>query len=199
MKENVWDQRFAGDEYVYGTEPNTFLVEHAAVLTGPVLSLAEGQGRNGVFLASRGLEVHGVDGSAVGLAQAQALARDRGVELRTEVVDLASFDPAENHYGSVVSIFAHLPSAIRSRLYPLVERCLKPGGVVLLEAYSQQQLARDTGGPKDLDMLMSRAKLESEFPNLEPILLREIEREVNEGRFHTGTASVVQFIGRKRA
>lgn len=195
----MWDQRYAVDEYIYGTEPNSFLAEHAEMLRGPVLSLAEGEGRNAVFLASLGLKVHGVDGSSAGLAKACALARSRGVEIQTEVANLGVFEPAANYYGSVVSIFAHLPSAIRKKLYPLVEQCLKPGGIILLEAYSEDQLGRDTGGPKDADMLMTRAKIEQEFPNCEPILLRELEREVCEGTYHTGVASVVQFIGRKQA
>lgn len=193
----MWDQRYAVNEYIYGTEPNSFLAEHAEMLSSPVLSLAEGEGRNGVFLALLGLKVHGVDGSNVGLAKAQALARSKGVEIQTEVADLGIFEPAANYYGSVVSISAHLPSAIREKLYPLVERCLKPGGIILLEGYSEDQLARDTGGPKDADMLMTRDKIEREFPNCEPILLRELEREVCEGTYHTGVASVVQFIGRK--
>jgi cyclopropane fatty-acyl-phospholipid synthase-like methyltransferase len=195
----VWNERYTVDEYIYGTEPNSFLAEHAEMLSGPVLSLAEGEGRNAIFLASLGLKVHGVDGSDVGLAKAQALARSKGVEIQTEVADLGMFEPEANHYGSVVSISAHLPSAVREKLYPLVERCLRTGGFILLEAYSENQLARDTGGPKDSDMLMTRAKIEQEFPNCEPILLRELEREVCEGTYHTGVASVVQFIGRKKA
>ena len=197
--EDLRNERYTVDEYIYGTEPNSFLAEHAEVLSGPVLSLAEGEGRNAVFLASLGLKVHGVDGSDVGLAKAQALARSKGVEIQTEVADLGMFEPEANHYGSVVSISAHLPSAVREKLYPLVERCLRPGGLILLEAYSENQLARDTGGPKDSDMLMTRAKIEREFPNCEPILLRELEREVCEGTYHTGVASIVQFIGRKKA
>ena len=193
------NERYTVDEYIYGTAPNSFLAEHAGLLSGPVLSLAEGEGRNAVFLASLGLKVHGVDGSDVGLAKAQALARSKGVEIQTEVADLGMFEPEANHYGSVVSISAHLPSAVREKLHPLVERCLRPGGLILLEAYSENQLSRDTGGPKDSDMLMTRAKIEGEFPNCEPILLRELEREVCEGTYHTGVASVVQFIGRKKA
>jgi len=194
----MWNERYSGDDYVYGTEPNSFLAKYADLLIGPVLSLAEGEGRNAVFLASLGLKVHGVDGSEVGLAKAQALARSKGVEIQTEVADLGTFEPAANSYGSVVSISAHLPSAVRKRLYPLVERCLKSNGILLLEAYSEDQLARDTGGPKDPDMLMTSAKIEREFPNCEPILLRELEREVCEGKYHTGIASVVQFIARKQ-
>lgn len=194
----MWNQRYASDDFAYGTKPNSFLAEHADILVSPVLSLAEGEGRNAVFLASLGLEVHGVDGSDVGLAKAQALAHSRGVNIQTEVADLGAYEPPANSYGSVVSISAHLPSTIRNRLYPLVERSLKPGGIVLLEAYSENQLAKETGGPKDLDMLMTCAKVELEFPNCEPILLRELEREVCEGRYHTGMASVVQFIARKK-
>lgn len=195
----MWNERYAVDEYVYGSEPNSFLAEHAVILSGPVLSLAEGEGRNGVFLASLGLKVHGVDGSDVGLAKAQALARSKGVEIQTEVADLGVFEPEANYYGSVISIFAHLPSVIRQKLYPIVQRCLKPEGIIVLEAYSEAQLIRNTGGPKDLDMLMTKAKIEREFPNCDPILLRELEREVSEGTYHTGIASVVQFIGRKKA
>jgi len=194
----MWDERYAVDEYIYGTEPNTFLNEHAGMLEGPVLCLAEGEGRNGVYLATLGLEVHGVDGSRVALEKAQALARARGVEIRTEVADLAEFEPEEGRYGAVVSIWAHLPGALRARLYPRVERCLVPGGLLLLESYSEAQLGRDTGGPKELDWLMSVEKIRRELPGFEPLLLRELERDVREGTYHAGLSSVVQFIGRKK-
>jgi cyclopropane fatty-acyl-phospholipid synthase-like methyltransferase len=151
----MWNQRYSSDEFVYGTEPNSFLAANTEVLTGPVLSLAEGEGRNAVFLASLGLEVRGVDGSVQGLAKAQKLAESRGVRISTEVADLATYNPPANYFGSVVSISAHLSSDLRRRLYPLVEQSLKPGGIILLEAYSKSQLSRDTGGPKDPDMLMS--------------------------------------------
>ena len=194
-----WNERYTRDEYLYGTEPNSFLVENFGLLTGPVLSLSEGEGRNAVFLAGRGLKVRGVDISEVALTKARALAKSKDVEIQTEVADLSKFKPEKTFYGSVISISAHLPSAIRYKLYPLVEQCLKPGGVMLLEAYSESQLARNTGGPKDVDMLMTVEKLKREFSNLEPILIREIEREVSEGEGHAGLASVVQFIARKKA
>lgn len=97
-----WNQRYAVDEYIYGTEPNAFLAEHAGKLSGPVLSLAEGEGRNAVFLASLGLLMHGVDGSEVGLAKAQALARSRGLKIQTEVADLAVFEPEANFSGGAL-------------------------------------------------------------------------------------------------
>jgi SAM-dependent methyltransferase len=164
-----------------------------------VLSLAEGEGRNAVFLASLGLDVLGVDQSDVGLAKAQKLGASRGLTIRTEVADLASYEPQENYFGSVISISAHLPSNVRNRLYPLIERSLKPGGVMLLESYTKSQLSRNTGGPKDPDFLLDLAELKQHFPNCELILGHEIEREVVEGKFHTGLAHVVQFIARKKS
>lgn len=193
-----WDQRYTGDTFVYGTEPNAFLKEHASRLEGPILSLGEGEGRNGVFLASRGFDVLGIDLSAVALAKARKLAEAKGVSLRTETADLSVYEPEAESFGAVVSLWAHLPGALRSRLYPRVERCLKPGGLLLLEHYSEAQLQRDTGGPKDRDMLMTAEKIRREFPGLEPVLLREIERDVDEGGGHSGPSSVVQFIGKKR-
>jgi len=196
--ETFWNKRYAGDDYLYGTEPNSFLVAQYKVLREPVLSLSEGEGRNAVFLASRGLEVVCVDISAVALEKAKRLAKSRGVEITTIVCDLEDFEPEERRYGSVVSISAHLPSRVRHRLYPLIEQSLRPGGIIVLEAYSENQLSRNTGGPKDLDMLMTVDKLRREFPNCEPLLLRDIEREVSEGEGHTGMASVVQFIARRK-
>lgn len=193
----MWDERYAADEYIYGTEPNEFLAEHARELSGPVLCIAEGEGRNGVFLASLGLEVLAVDSSAVGLEKARALAESRGVSIATEVADLADYIPSPDSYGAVVSIFAHLPSKIRQRLYPLLEQCLTPGGLLILEAYNEAQMNRDTGGPKDPDMLMSEAKIEAGFANLDTLFLQETRRQVIEGLYHTGLADVVQFIGRK--
>lgn len=193
----MWNERYDRAEFVYGTKPNTFLVEQVELLSGPILSLAEGEGRNAVFLATRGFDVLGVDASSVGLAKAEKLAASRGVTIRTEVADLANYTPPAQNFGAVVSIFAHLPSALRQRLYPLVARSLKPGGVIVLEAYSKAQLARDTGGPKDADMLLSCADLEHAFPGCETLLLQEIEREVQEGTYHTGRAFVIQFVARK--
>src|SRR5262249_38448505 len=196
--ESFWNKRYDNAGYLYGTEPNSFLAEHCGLLGGPVLSLSEGEGRNAVFLASRGLEVVGVDISAIALEKAKRLAKSCGVEIKTVEADLGTFEPEENHYGSVISISAHLPSTIRHKLYPLIERSLKRDGIIILEAFSEEQLSRNTGGPKDADMLMTVEKLQREFPNLEPVLLREVEREVSEGEGHTGMASVVQFIARKK-
>ncbi len=194
----MWNERYADSEFAYGTEPNSFLEQNAKLLTSPVLSLAEGEGRNAVFLASLGFDVLGVDASDVGLAKAQKLAALKGVVIRTEVADLAFYEPPDSYFGSVISISAHLPSHLRDRLYPLIERSLKSGGIILLESYAKSQITRNTGGPKDPDLLMDLADLQQQFPNCERILAQEIEREVIEGKFHTGLANVIQFIARKK-
>jgi SAM-dependent methyltransferase len=138
-----------------------------------------------------------VDGSAVGLAKARRLAGAKGVSIRTETADFAGYEPPPASFGAVVSIFAHMPSHVRRRLHRLAERSLRPGGIILLEAYRKAQLGRGTGGPPDADMLMAREDLEQDFPNCQVLLSQEIERDVVEGIFHTGPACVVQFIARK--
>ena len=192
-----WDNRYGCEGYVFGTDPNTFLAEHCDLLKGPVLSISEGEGRNAVFMAEHGLDVLGVDVSAVALDKARKLAQSRGVQIRTQIADLATYIPEESGYGAVVSIFAHLAGETRARLYPLLERSLMPGGILMMEAYSERQISRDTGGPKDLDWLMTVEKVQHAFPDMEMILLREVEREVMEGSGHTGLAFVVQCIARK--
>lgn len=195
----MWNERYSQPGFAYGTEPNAFLVANAALLRGPVLSLAEGEGRNAVFLAERGLEVLGVDLSEVGLAKARQLAASRNVVVRTQVADLSRYVPEPEHYGAVISISAHLPGSVRARLYPLVQASLKPGGVFLLEAYAKAQLTRNTGGPKDMDLLMDHDDLKEQFHGWDILLAQTTEREVIEGTFHTGSAVVVQFIAQKRA
>lgn len=193
----MWDERYSATEYIYGTEPNEFLASQCELLSGAVLSIGEGEGRNAVFLATRGIEMHCIDGSRVGMEKASTLAASKGVQISTMVGDLAEFSPASESFDGAISIFAHLPSSIRYRLYPLLIESLKPGGIFLMESYSVDQLGRETGGPKDADMLMSMDKIRSEFDGLEIVSLQEIERDVVEGTHHTGLASVVQFVGRK--
>ena len=156
-----------------------------------MLSLSEGEGRNAVFLAKKGFDVLGVDFSAIGLEKARQLAQAEQVQIRTEVADMAGYAPQAIHYGAVVSIFAHYSGTVRARLYPLIEQALKPGGIFLLEAYTEAQLPKSTGGPKNIDMLLTRDKLIRSFTAMEIMLLEELEREVCEGEGHTGLGSVI--------
>lgn len=193
----MWDERYAGADYAYGTQPNTFLRKHVTWVTGPVLSICEGEGRNAVFLAEQGHSVHCVDSSAVGLRKAQKLAHQRGVKITTEVVDLEHYLPKPQSFQTIISIFAHLPSSLRARCYPILQESLAGGGIWLMEAYAEEQLVRSTGGPRQLDMLMSISKVKADFRTWTAHLLRHCERNVVEGQYHTGLADVVQFIGQK--
>lgn len=192
----MWDERYSQSGYVYGTEPNEFLAEAAArIPLGPVLSLGEGEGRNAAYLASLGHHVTAVDQSEVGLAKAQRLAAERGLTIETVPADLESFPIQPGTWAGIVSIFCHLPRRIRVPLYAAAVRGLQPGGIFVLEAYTPQQIGRGTGGPQDPDMLVSLADLTEELAGLEFVHARELERDVREGEYHTGVASVVQVIG----
>lgn len=194
-----WDARYAEPGWAFGTEPNDFLREHAHRLAAAsrVLCLAEGEGRNAVHLATLGHDVTGVDLSSVGLDKAGTLARRRGVRITVAVADLATWDPGEAAWDAVVSVFAHVPEDVRRALHARVVRALRPGGLLLLEAYTPAQLERGTGGPGDASKLMTLDGLRRELAGLDFELAREIEREVIEGRYHSGRSAVVQVIARR--
>lgn len=191
----MWDERFSEDTYFYGTQPNDFLkLNVASIPRGEVLCLAEGEGRNAVFLAGQGYEVTAVDSSPVGLKKAQQLAAEHGVHINIVQADLADYDPGHERWSGIVSIFCHLPPDIRRRLHSTLPDALIPGGVLLLEAYTPDQLKFKTGGPPVADMMMSKEILKEEMPGLSFRHLQEIERDVIEGKGHTGHAAVVQAI-----
>jgi SAM-dependent methyltransferase len=195
----MWDERYGSGEFFYGTEPNDFLrAEVARLPRGDVLCIGDGEGRNGVWLAEQGRTVTSVDQSAVGLEKAQALAKQRGVPLTTVSADLATFDLGEQRWHGVVSIFCHLPSALRRDVYSRIVRALRPGGVVMIESYTPAQLGRGTGGPPVADMLVDLATLRTDFATLEVLHGVELERDVLEGKGHRGRSAVVQFVARKR-
>jgi SAM-dependent methyltransferase len=193
---NPWDERYAQEGWAFGTEPNDFLREQAhRIPEGRVLCLGEGEGRNSVYLAELGYEVVGVDRSQVGLDKAQALAQERGVFVETVVSSIEDFDLREGEWNGIVSVFFHLPPDLRRRVHKAVVRGLSPGGILILEAYTPRQLSFGTGGPSDPDRLMTLELLSEELEGLEPLVAREIEREVQEGRMHRGQGSVLQFVG----
>lgn len=191
----MWDERYSQPGFAYGTEPNEFLAEVASQIpAGPVLSLGEGEGRNAAFLAGLGHRVVAVDQSEVGLAKAKRLAADRGLTIETVGADLSRYPVEPGAWAGIVSIFCHLPKQIRVPLYTELVRGLRPGGVLVMEAYTPNQIGRGTGGPSDPDMLLSLATLTEELAGLEFVHARELEREVHEGSYHTGVASVVQVV-----
>ncbi|QSV46226.1 SAM-dependent methyltransferase [Geobacter benzoatilyticus] len=193
-----WDERYDTADFAYGREPNAFLAGKGGMIpTGDVLCLAEGEGRNAVFLAKLGHRVVAVDSSAVGLAKAARLAGDNGVRIETVTADLAEFALEPGRWDAIVSIFCHVPLPVRRALHHKVVEGLRPGGLFILEAYTPAQLALRTGGPPSEDMMMTLAGLREELAGLEFVEGREIERDVVEGRLHTGRGAVVQVVARK--
>jgi SAM-dependent methyltransferase len=195
---DMWDERYGSADYAFGTEPNTFLRDNIDALpSGEVLCVADGEGRNSVFVAASGRAVSSVDLSPAGVEKARRLAAERNVTINAMVGDLADFSLGDARWDAIISIFAHMPSALRSDLHQRVVRALRPGGIFLLEAYTPDQIPRGTGGPAIPDRTMTLNGLRDELAPLEFLHGVEREREVVEGAYHTGLASVVQVIARK--
>jgi cyclopropane fatty-acyl-phospholipid synthase-like methyltransferase len=196
---SIWDERFAGEGYVYGTAPNAWLEAQAIRLKAGsrVLSLGEGEGRNAVWLATQGHRIEAVDGSSVGLEKAQRLAATRGVTIQATVADLATFVPAPGAYDAVVLIFLHLPLPLRALVHARAQAALAPGGVLVIEAFTPRQLAFTSGGPKQVEALYEPETLRQDFPGIAWDVLREEEIELDEGPLHRGKAAVVRGFGRR--
>jgi SAM-dependent methyltransferase len=195
-----WDERYAATDFYYGAEPNDFLRAQAATLPprGRVLCLAEGEGRNAVFLSGLGHAVTAVDGSAVGLAKARRLAAEHGTAISAVVADLEDFVIEPVAWDAIVSIWCHLPRDLRARVHRACVVGLRPGGIFLLEAYTPQQLAFGTGGPATADLMPTLAQLRAELAGLEVLRATELERTVHEGQGHHGPSAVVQILARAR-
>lgn len=195
----LWNERYTEPFTSYGTEPNDYLREVAErIPAGPVLCLAEGEGRNAVYLAGRGHSVTAVDLSEVGLANARKLAARQGVTIDTVVADLTTYNFGDTRWSGIISIGAHMPSAARPALHAACVRALRPGGVFVLEAYTPRHLDRPgIGGPPDADALPTPAELRRDLPGLRLEHCREVDREITEGKFHHGPSTTVQVLASK--
>ncbi len=198
----MWDQRYSEPGYVYGTDPNDFLKAECLRISagGNVLCLAEGEGRNAVFLAAQGYSVTAVDQSSVGMQKALALAQEKGVTIATEVADLADYELGTSTWDGIVSIAAHVPPGVRKSLHQQVVEALKPGGIFILEAYTERQLEMDgQGGPPAAQrhLFMALEQLQDELKGLTFLIGRETEREMTEGKYHQGKSAVMQVIAQK--
>lgn len=198
MDAAFWNSRYAVASYYYGESANAFVAATAShIPAGPVLCLAEGEGRNAVHLALLGHHVTAVDQSDAGLDKARRLAATRGVEIETVAADLANYRITPNTWAGIVAIFTHLPSALRRQVHADAVLGLRPGGVFILEAYTPAQLAFGTGGPKSPELLMTLAGLREELAGLEFLVAQELERDVTEGDGHIGWGAVVQILARR--
>jgi SAM-dependent methyltransferase len=195
-----WDERYANEVYIFGTRPNAFLASQAARFTPGMSALVpgDGEGRNSVWLAQQGLEVDAVDISAKGIAKAKALAAQAGVAVRFTQADLLTWDWPVARYDIVAAIYVHFFDGDRPAMHRAMLRALKPGGLLLLEAYNLCQLdlqkQHHSGGPKTADMLYSAEKLAADFERQQVELLEECEVDLDEGHRHKGRAAVVRAI-----
>lgn len=198
----MWDERYTEEGFAYGVEPNDFLkAEYSRIPKGGrVLCLAEGEGRNAVFLALQGYSVTAVDQSAVGLQKAKNFAAEHDVEITTEVANLADYDLGSNAWDGIVSIAAHVPSVLRKMLHKQVVEALKSDGVFILEAYTERHLEMEGEGgppPSQKDVFMSLDELQVELEGLDFAIGQEVERHISEGKYHQGNSAVVQLVAVK--
>lgn len=198
----TWNKRFeAADGFLFGTEPNTWLREHAQVWPpgARVLSVADGEGRNSVWLARRGLQVDAFDLSGVAVRKAREFAWREGVQVNFAVADIGELDWPEAVYDGVAVIFIQFADPqMRARIFEGVVRCLKPGGVLVLQGYTPRQVAYGTGGPKVESHMYTEALLREAFAALEITELTEYEAELAEGTGHKGRSALIGMVARKR-
>jgi SAM-dependent methyltransferase len=195
-----WEKRFSVPDYVFGTEPNAFLESQAAALpkSGTALAVADGEGRNGVWLAECGLDVLSIDWSPTALGKAQALARQRGVTIRTAQVDVVQWEWPVAQFDVVAAIFIQfLTPDERRKVFAAMRDALKPGGLLLIEGYRPEQLNYKTGGPSQVENLYTRALLEAEFGGLADVRITEHDSMTSEGAGHVGMAALIDLVGRK--
>ena len=197
---SMWDQRFSGDDYLFGREPNDYLRSKAPLLPagGSVLCVADGEGRNSVWLAQQGLKVQAFDISEVGVAKARLLALEAGVSVDYTVADCEQYNWAAQSYDGVVAIFIQFADPeMRSRLFANMVRALKPGGVLILQGYTPRQLDYKTGGPGQLSHLYTAALIRETFKDLQVVELVEYEAELTEGARHAGRSALLGLVATK--
>ncbi|MGG3505030.1 class I SAM-dependent methyltransferase [Paenibacillus lautus] len=196
---NPWNERFQGEDYVFGTEPNVFIADmHKKLgLTGDALAIAEGEGRNAVFLAREGMNVTVWDYAESGLNKANKLAEASGVAIRTELVDLHEAQWMQDQWDEIICVFGHFPKELRTKTLEGVKTAVKPGGYFLTEVYSPYQIPYRSGGPQDQQFLYVPEDFLETFAEWRIVhfFMGEVIRQ--EGQGHQGLSHVIQFAGQK--
>ncbi|ADE12436.1 SAM-dependent methyltransferase [Sideroxydans lithotrophicus] len=198
---SIWNERYSGEDYHFGTEPNAFLVTQKHLLKPGMscLAVADGEGRNGVWLAGQGLDVLSVDSSSVALDKARKLAQERGVKVRFEQADLAAWAWGDSRFDVVVAIFIQFaPPGLREQMFAHIKRCLKPGGLLLLQGYTPRQLEYRTGGPSQAENLYTEPMLRDAFADMDILHLREHDGIINEGAGHNGMSALIDLAARRK-
>jgi len=198
--QDFWNARYREANYAYGVEPNDFLKAQAKKLKrgSRILTLAEGEGRNAAFLASKGMSVTAVDFAEAGREKALALADEMGVPLTYLVQNLMDIVVVDHKWDGIVAIFAHVPPPVQKHMFNYIRHALKPGGHFILEGYTPDQIGRGTGGPPKADMMFSSDLLNKEFEGFDILINTEKVRNIQEGDHHCGKGAIVQFVARKK-
>jgi SAM-dependent methyltransferase len=195
-----WETRYSIPDYLFGTEPNAFLAAQKAQLpkSGRALAVADGEGRNGVWLAEQGLDVLSIDFSPKAQAKAQALAHARGIKLTTELADVTNWFWPTNSFDVVAVIFTQFAAPPeRERMFAGIRQALKPGGLLFLEGYTPKQLEYGTGGPSKVENMYTRDLLERAFGEFAQLEIKEYEADMREGSRHAGISALIDLVGRK--
>lgn len=196
--QEMWDKRYADDAYIYGTEPNSFFAEQLAGLPAERLLLpAEGEGRNAVHAARKGWRVDAYDFSTKARDKAMGLAERHGVFIGYAIASHGDVSLPERGYDAIGLIFAHVHQSSRALLHRAMVDALAPGGRLILEAFSKEQVNRGTGGPTSVDMLYAEDELRADFSALTIDRLEAVEVELNEGTQHCGLASVLRLVAHR--
>jgi SAM-dependent methyltransferase len=199
MAQEFWDTRYGAEGFAYGTAPNRFLARHADLIPagGRVLLPADGEGRNAVYLAKQGVSVVSFDFSAVAVEKARRLAKTNGVTIDAAVADAMTYDYTVETFDAVALIFVHQPKPMRKHIHAKSIAALKPGGLILLQAFRPENLGRGTGGPREAGRLYTEADLREDFAAYRIEHLETGEEMLDEGQFHRGKAAVISMIVRK--
>jgi SAM-dependent methyltransferase len=194
----LWEERYSGEKFAYGKEPNKFFkAEIEKLIPGRLLMIGEGEGRNAVYAAKLGWNVDAIDYSEMARKKAMALAAENNILINYEINDLSLFEPKEDYYDAIGIIYIHLDEELRRKVHLKVIKSLKENGCVILEAFEKKQIKNSSGGPKNIDLLYSLEDIVSDFIDLEFIKLDKENVSLDEGDYHVGEADVVRFIGKK--
>lgn len=196
---SFWNEKYGVEEYIYGTEPNTFFKKNILKLKpGRILFPGEGEGRNAVYAAKLGWDVTAFDSSEMGKMKAEKLADQFQVKINYLLADAAEDLMFEHYFDCIVFVFVHLPNEQRNEFHRRMLSYLKPGGTVIFEGFSKKQIDFNSGGPKNLSMLFSDEELKGDFASVEAIEIEALEVEIDEGKFHRGPAQIIHFTGTKK-
>jgi len=195
---DFWDKRFSEKKFAYGTEPNLFFAkEIKKLLPGKLLLLGEGEGRNAVFAAVNGWDTTAVDFSESGKEKAAKLAKENNVLIKYDIADLSEYQPTEDYFDVISLIFVHLPEEVRENLHARIVQALKPGAVFIGQFFAKEQINRNSGGPKSLEMLYGLDEIYSDFHEMELLKFDKETVVLNEGNYHNGAAEVIRIVAAK--